>query len=72
MDAQGKGTYAGKGHSGKMLRGPKVSRRSGKVIQGLRIRHASDGSVESKMELTLGQRHRYENMINKTNNGNVL
>jgi hypothetical protein len=31
-DAQGKGTYAGKGHSGKILQGPKVSRRRGKVL----------------------------------------
>jgi hypothetical protein len=72
MDAQGKGTYAGKGHSGKILHGPKVSRRRGKVLQGLRIRHASDGSIESNMEPTLGQRRRYENAINKTHNGNVL
>jgi hypothetical protein len=35
---------------GKILQGPKVSRRRGKVLQGLRIRHASDGSVESNME----------------------
>jgi hypothetical protein len=42
------------------------------VLQGLRIRHASDGSVESNMEPTLGQRRRYANVINKTHNGNVL
>jgi hypothetical protein len=71
-DAQGKGTYARKGHSGKILQGPKVSRRRGKVLQGLRIRHASDGSVERNMEPTLGQRRRYANVINKTHNGNVL
>ena len=41
----------------------KVSRRRGKVLQGLRIRHSSDGSVESNMELTLGERRRYENTI---------
>ena len=71
-DAQGKGTYARKGHSGKILQGPKVSRRRGKVLQGLPIRHASDSSVESNMEQALGQRRRYENVINKTHNGNVL
>jgi hypothetical protein len=42
------------------------------VLQGLRIRHASDGSVESNMEPTLGQIRRYANTINKTRNGNVL
>ena len=42
------------------------------MLQGLRIRHALDGSVESNMELALGQRRRYENPINKTHNGNVL
>jgi hypothetical protein len=42
------------------------------VLQGLRIRHASDGSVESNMELALDQRRRYANVINKTHNGNVL
>jgi hypothetical protein len=49
-DAQGKGTYARKGHSGKILQGPKVSRRRGKVLQGLRIRHASDGGGFSYLE----------------------
>jgi hypothetical protein len=49
-----------------------VSRHRGKVLQGLRIRHASDGSIESNMETTLGQRHRYANMVNKTHNGNVF
>ena len=49
-----------------------MSRRSGKVLQGLRIRHALDGSVESNMEPTLGQIHEYANAINKTHNGNVL
>jgi hypothetical protein len=49
-----------------------VSRRRGKVLQGLCIRHASDGSVESNMELALGQRCRYVNAINKTHNGNIL
>jgi hypothetical protein len=42
------------------------------VLQGLRIRHASDGSVESNMEPSVDQRHRYANAINKTHNGNVL
>ena len=65
-DAQGKGTYARKGHSGKILQGPKVSRRRGKVIQVLRIRHSLDGLVERNMEPTLGQRCRYENAIRKT------
>jgi hypothetical protein len=50
----------------------KVSRHRGKVLQGLHIRHASDGSVESNMELALGQRCRYANVINKTHNGNIL
>jgi hypothetical protein len=54
------------------LLGPKVSRRRGKVLQGLHIRHASNGSVESKMEPTLDQRRRYVNMFNKTHNSNVL
>jgi hypothetical protein len=49
-----------------------VSRRRGKVLQGLHIRHALDGLVESNMDPTLGHRRRYENAINKTNNGNVL
>jgi hypothetical protein len=42
------------------------------VIQGLCIRHALDGLVERNMEPTLGQIRRYENVINKTHNGNVL
>jgi hypothetical protein len=42
------------------------------VLQGLRIRHALDGSVESNMEPELGQRHGYVNVINKTDNGNIL
>jgi hypothetical protein len=42
------------------------------VIQGLRIRHASNGSVESNMDPTLGQIRRYANVINKTQNGKVL
>jgi hypothetical protein len=49
-----------------------VSRRRGKVLQGLCIRDALDGLVESNMELTLGQRCGYENAINKKHNGNVL
>jgi hypothetical protein len=42
------------------------------MLQGLRIRHASDGSVESDMESALGQRCGYVIAINKTHNGNVL
>jgi hypothetical protein len=49
-----------------------VSRRRGKVLQGLRIRHISDGSIESNMELVLGQRRGYANVVNKTQNSNVL
>jgi hypothetical protein len=71
-DAQGKGSYAEKEHLGKILQGPKVSRHRGKVLQGLCIRHASDGSVESNRETTLGKRHRYANVVNKTHNGNIL
>jgi hypothetical protein len=56
----------------KSLLGPKVSRRKGKVLQGLRIRHVSDGSVERNMEQALGQRCGYATAINKTHNGNVL
>jgi hypothetical protein len=56
----------------KSLLGPKVSRRRGKVLQGLRIRHASYGSVDSNMEPTLDQRRRYANATNKRHNGNVL
>jgi hypothetical protein len=66
MVAQGKGTYARKRHSGKILHGPKVSRCRGKVLQGLCIRNASNGSVEGNMELSLGQRCRNANAINKT------
>jgi hypothetical protein len=42
------------------------------VIQGLHIRHALDGLVESNMERALGQRRGYANAINKIHNGNVL
>jgi hypothetical protein len=49
-----------------------VSRCKGKVLQGLRIRHALDGSVESNMEPALDQRCKYANVVNKTHNGNVL
>jgi hypothetical protein len=56
----------------KSLLGPKVSRRRGKVLQGLCIRHALDGSAESNMEPTLDQGCRHANAINKTHNGNVL
>jgi hypothetical protein len=52
--------------------GPKVSRCRGKVLKGLRIRHAPNGSVESNVEPTLDQRHMYANEVNKTHNGNVL
>jgi hypothetical protein len=40
----------------KSLLGPKVSGGRGKVVQGLRIRHASDGLVERNMESTVDQR----------------
>jgi tRNA G26 N,N-dimethylase Trm1 len=40
-NAQSKETCAGKGHSGKIPPWVKVSGRRGKVLQGLRIRHAS-------------------------------
>jgi hypothetical protein len=49
-----------------------VSRHKGKVLQHLRIRHASDGSIESNMEPTLVQRHRYTNAVKKTHIGNIL
>jgi hypothetical protein len=49
-----------------------VSRHKGKVLHGLCIRHALDGSFESNMELTIGQRCGYANVINNTHNGNVL
>jgi len=49
-----------------------LSIRRGKVLNGLRIRHASYGLVERNMEPTLGQRRRSANAINKTHNGNVL
>jgi hypothetical protein len=44
----------------------KVSRHRGKVLQGLHIRHASNGSVERNMEPALGQRRINANVINKT------
>jgi hypothetical protein len=44
----------------------KVSRCRGKALQDLRIRHDLDGLVERNMELTLGQRRKNENEINKT------
>jgi hypothetical protein len=72
MDSQRKGIYVGKGHLGKNPLWAKVSRCRGKVLQGLCIRNALDGSVESNMEPTLGQRHKYENVINKTHNVNIL
>jgi hypothetical protein len=49
-----------------------MSRHVGKVLQGLRIRHASDGSIKRNKEPALDQRCRYANMFNKTHNGNVL
>ena len=49
-----------------------MSRCKGKVLQGLRIRHASNGLVERNMELKLGQRHRYAYVVNKKHNGNIL
>ena len=42
------------------------------MLQGLRIRHALDGSVENNMEPALDQRCRYANALNKTHNGNAL
>jgi hypothetical protein len=56
----------------KSLLVPKVSRCRGKVLQVLRIRHASDGSIESNMESALDQRRRYANVVNKIHNGNIL
>ena len=47
-------------------------RRRGKVLQGLRIRYALDGSVERNMDPTLCQRLIYANVVKKTHNGNVL
>jgi hypothetical protein len=44
----------------------KVSSRRGKGLQGLCIRHALYGSIESHMQLTLGQRRRSAGAINKT------
>jgi hypothetical protein len=41
-NARNKETCAGKGHSGKIPPRVKVSGRKGKVLQGLRIRHASE------------------------------
>jgi hypothetical protein len=67
-----KGHMQEKGHLGKILQGKNVSRRRGKVIQVLHIKHASYGSNERNMEPALGQRHRYANAINKIHNGNVL
>jgi hypothetical protein len=49
-----------------------VARCRGKVIERLRIKNALDGSVESNMELELGQRREYANVIDKTHNGNIL
>jgi hypothetical protein len=49
-----------------------VLRCKGKVLQGLRIRHALDGSVESNMDPALGQRRGYANAINTAHNGNIL
>jgi hypothetical protein len=66
IDVQSKDTQK------KSLLGPKVSGHRGKVLQGLRIRYASNGLVERNMELALDQRCRYANVINKTHNGNVL
>ena len=65
-NSQSKETCGGKGHSRKIPPWVKVSGHRGRVLQGLRIRHASDGSIESNMEPTLGQRRKNENVINKT------
>jgi hypothetical protein len=56
----------------KSLLGPKVSGHRGKLLHGLRIRHASDGLIERNMEPSVEQRFRYANVINETHNGNVL
>jgi hypothetical protein len=42
------------------------------VLQGLRIRHALDGSVQRNMEPTLCQGSGHANAINTTHNGNIL
>jgi hypothetical protein len=65
-DAQSKETCAGKGHAGKSLQGSRCQDVEEKMLQGLRMRHASDGSVEDNMEPALGQRHGDANSINKT------
>jgi hypothetical protein len=44
----------------------KVSGRRGKVLEGLRMRHALGVLFESNMEPALGQRIRNVNEINKT------
>jgi hypothetical protein len=61
-DVQSKDTWK------KFLLGPKVLRCKGKLLQGLRMRHVSDGLVERNMDLVLVQRHGYANVINKTHN----
>jgi hypothetical protein len=65
-NAQSKETCAGKGHSGKIPPWVKVSGRRGKVLQGLHIRHASKVQLRETWSPTLGQRHRDENVIRKT------
>jgi hypothetical protein len=59
FEAQDKTDVQSKDTQEKSLLGPKVSRCKGKMIQGLCIRHVLDGSVESNMEMALGQRRRY-------------
>jgi hypothetical protein len=44
----------------------------GQRCQDIEAKCYIDGSVQSNMEPALGQRCRYENMINKTHNGNIL
>jgi hypothetical protein len=65
-----KETCAGKGTLGKIPPWVKASGRRGKVLQGLHIslvyKACFKGLVESNMEPTLGQRHKYENAISKT------
>jgi hypothetical protein len=65
-NAQSKETCAGKGHSGKIPPWVKVSGCRGKVLQKLTYNACFEGSFESNMETTLGQRHGDENVIRKT------
>jgi hypothetical protein len=62
---QSKETCAGKGNSGKIPPWVKVSSRRGKSATRVAYKACFKGSVESNMELALGQRRKYENLINK-------